>query len=121
MKGMATANVKSRPTTTKAKPAAGKSAVKPAAKATSQRKSRVFSISFPEGMARQVERLAAEEDRSISEYFRELFRKERLEALKAHSQQVRLYAASRPPSPYKEADVETLVDEVRTELANRRK
>ena len=45
------------------------------------RASRVFTISFPEDLAQQVEKLAQQESRDISELFREAFRSYRLERI----------------------------------------
>ena len=46
---------------------------------TRPRASRVFTISFPEDLAQQVEQVAQEESRNISELFREAFRTYRLQ------------------------------------------
>ncbi len=43
------------------------------------RASRVFSISFPENLAQQVEKVAEEESRTISELFRQAFRVYRIQ------------------------------------------
>ena len=45
------------------------------------RTSRVFTISFPEDLATQVEEVARQESRNISELFREAFRTYRLERM----------------------------------------
>ena len=42
--------------------------------ATHSRSSRVFTISFPEELAKQVVAIAEEESRNLSELFREAFR-----------------------------------------------
>ena len=116
---MATTNLKSRTPATKAKPVPRKGVGKPTEKAAPPRKSRVFSISFPEGMARQVERLAAEEDRSISEYFRELFRNQKLATSTRLFQE--LDTLKKTPQAYTADDVEGFVDEVRAEMWAKRK
>jgi metal-responsive CopG/Arc/MetJ family transcriptional regulator len=41
---------------------------------TSSKKQKTFTISFPDDLARKVERLAKQESRNISELFREAFR-----------------------------------------------
>jgi metal-responsive CopG/Arc/MetJ family transcriptional regulator len=79
---------------------------------TRTRSSRVFTISFPDALARQVEEVAAEEDRNISELFREAFRLYKLQLLDR-----RLAAARKaaPPVTAKltQEDIEGFVDEVR--------
>ena len=45
------------------------------------RTSRVFTISFPEDVATQVEEVVRQESRNISELFREAFRTYRLESM----------------------------------------
>lgn len=45
------------------------------------RTSRVFTISFPSDLARQVETLAKEKSRNLSELFREAFRVYRIERI----------------------------------------
>ena len=87
------------------------------------RTSRVFTISFPEDMARQVEQIAKQESRNISELFREAFRTYRLERIQRHLVATRKGVATRTASRYTEAQVEQLVDEIRSELSpgNKRK
>lgn len=82
-------------------------------KSSPTRRSRVFTISFPEDLARQVEAVAKEESRNISELFREAFRRYRIEKRNAKLDRIRAEVAKRSPSPYTEDDVESLVDEVR--------
>ena len=76
------------------------------------RTSRVFTISFPEPLAQQVEQTAREESRNISELFREAFR-----TYKADKFEKELEALRRtlPPTNYTADDVEALVHEVRRE------
>jgi hypothetical protein len=82
--------------------------------ASTSRKSRVFTISFPEELAKQ-------EHRNISELFREAFRAYRIERMHRTLELARKEAASRGPIPYTEDDVENLVDEIRSELYAKRK
>ena len=81
------------------------------------RASRVFTISFPEDLAQQVEKLAQQESRNISELFREAFRSYRLERIHRKLDTVRgkTRGANRPT--YTEEDVARLVDEIRAELS----
>ncbi|HUA91427.1 MAG TPA: ribbon-helix-helix domain-containing protein [Terracidiphilus sp.] len=86
-----------------------------------KRMSRVFTISFPEEMAKQVAAIADEEGRTISELFREAFRAYRLERIHQKLARFRAEAAARAPVKYTEEDVERLVDEIRSERFTRRK
>jgi predicted transcriptional regulator len=71
------------------------------------RNSRVFTISFPENLAQQVEKIAEEESRTMSELFREAFRTD----AEAHN-----------PENYTQDDIERFVDEIRAErYADRQK
>jgi hypothetical protein len=76
------------------------------------RTSRVFTVSFPEPLARQVEEVAREESRNISELFREAFRAYKVYKLERNLEAVR---RSLPPTNYTPDDVEALVHEVRRE------
>jgi metal-responsive CopG/Arc/MetJ family transcriptional regulator len=76
------------------------------------RKSRVFTVSFPEPMAEMVTKIAEEENRSISEVFREAFRAYQWRILERKLEAVR---ATLPPTNYTEDDVEELVHQVRRE------
>jgi len=86
------------------------------ARKTTTRKTRVFSISFPEPMASQVEAIAQKEGRTTSELFREAFRAYRTARRHSILDAARAEAATRGPSPYTEDDVERLVHEVRQEM-----
>jgi metal-responsive CopG/Arc/MetJ family transcriptional regulator len=86
------------------------------AKSTPTRSSRVFTISFPEDLAKQVEAVAKEESRNISELFREAFRTYRIEKIHRRLDKIRADAAARMPVQYTEDDVEAIVDEVRSEI-----
>jgi metal-responsive CopG/Arc/MetJ family transcriptional regulator len=90
-------------------------------KTANRRSSRVFTISFPEALAKQVVAVADEEDRNISELFREAFRNYRLDRIHRKLEVYRAEAAARGPVKYTEEDVETLVHEVRAENSARRK
>jgi metal-responsive CopG/Arc/MetJ family transcriptional regulator len=77
------------------------------------RRSRVFTISFPEDLARQVDQVARRESRNISELFREAFRIYRLEGVHRRLERARAAARLREPHP-EQTDVERFVDEVRS-------
>ena len=77
-----------------------------------QRTSRVFTISFPEPLAQQVEQTAREESRNISELFREAFRSYKADKFEKELEAIR---RSLPPTNYTPDDVEALVDKVRRE------
>lgn len=85
------------------------------------RTSRVFTISFPEDLASQVEELARQESRNISELFREAFRTYRLERIQRKLAATRAAVTARSRPAYTEDDVEELVDEIRAELSAGRK
>ena len=83
--------------------------------ATRSRNSRTFTISFPPELAEQVERVAAVEQRTISELFREVFRQYRsqralaaLDSLVENAQKLGNYG-------HNSGDVNRLVDEVRSQ------
>jgi predicted transcriptional regulator len=83
--------------------------------------SRVFTISFPEDLAQQVEQVAREESRNISELFREAFRTYRVQRAHLTLDKLRSTAQKHDPTPYTQDDIEGFVDEVRSKLALRRK
>lgn len=85
------------------------------------RTSRVFTISFPEDLASQVEEVARQESRNISELFREAFRTYRLERIQRKLAATRAAVTARAGQGYTENDVEELVDEIRAELSSGRK
>jgi len=85
------------------------------------RTSRVFTISFPEDLASQVEEVARQESRNISELFREAFRTYRLERIQRKLAATRAAVTARTGQGYAENDVEELVDEIRAELSSGRK
>jgi Arc/MetJ-type ribon-helix-helix transcriptional regulator len=80
--------------------------------ASRPRTSRVFTISFPEPLARQVEETAREESRNISELFREAWRAYRFDKLERKLEAIR---RALPPTSYTPDDVEAMVDEIRSE------
>jgi len=81
-----------------------------------QRSSRVFTISFPQDLAKQVDKVAKEESRNFSELFREAFRTYRMQRMRQRMQADLEYARSRNPKGYREDDVEGFVDEARAEM-----
>lgn len=85
------------------------------------RNSRVFTISFPEDLARQVEAVAKEESRNISELFREAFRAYRMERNERKLVAARAEAAAKGPLRYTEDDIEAIVDEIRSDNFKKRK
>lgn len=80
-----------------------------------KRHSRVFTISFPEDLARQVDQYAKDESRNISELFREAFRVYRAERIRKRLDEGIEYSRQRNIHGYTPDDVEHLVDEVRAE------
>lgn len=90
-------------------------------KSTATRSSRVFTISFPEDLARQVESTAKEESRNISELFREAFRAYRMERMRVRLAGIRAEAAKRATRVYTEDEVEAIVDEIRSQNSRKRK
>lgn len=82
----------------------------------SKRQSRVFTVSFPEDLARQVDSLAKLESRNISELLREAFRTYRMERIRQRLREDQEYTRSRNKHGYTPDDVERLVDEVRAEM-----
>jgi hypothetical protein len=72
-------------------------------------------------MAKQVIAVAKDENRNISELFREAFRTYHIERIHRKLEKFRAQAAARSPVKYTEDDVETLVHEIRAENYARRK
>lgn len=85
------------------------------------RSSRVFTVSFPEDLARQVDEIAKEESRNLSELFREAFRTYRMERVRRHLRGDLEYAQTRNRRNFGPEDVEKLVDQVRQPPARKRK
>ena len=78
------------------------------------RRSRVFTVSFPEDLASQIDELAQRESRNVSEVFREAFRRYRLESMHRQLGEARTAARARNHPPrHRARDIESLVDEVR--------
>lgn len=85
------------------------------------RTSRVFTISFPADLARQVEQVAKQESRNISELFREAFRNYRFERIQRNMAMSRSAAAAKASRRFRQDDVEGFVDEVRSAFSKKRK
>ncbi len=85
---------------------------------TRTRSSRVFTISFPDALARQVEQTAREESRNISELFREAFRLYKLQSMEKELEAIRRKS---PSTHYTPDDVDGLVDELRRERRESKK
>jgi len=92
-----------------------------AIKTSRRRSSRVFTISFPDPLAKQVIAVAKDENRNISELFREAFRAYLMERNERKLIAARAEAAKQGPIPYTEDDVEALVHEVRREFARKKR
>jgi predicted transcriptional regulator len=86
---------------------------------TRTRSSRVFTISFPDALARQVEQTARKESRNISELFREAWR-----AYKFQQYEQQLIALRPPVDPTEKVvtqdQIEAWVDEIRSENFKRK-
>jgi hypothetical protein len=80
-----------------------------------RRLSRVFTISMPPEMAAAAELLAKNENRTMSELFREAFRAYHAQRIGSIFDEVAKYAATRNPHGYTEDDIPRLVDEARAE------
>jgi hypothetical protein len=88
------------------------------------RTSRIFTISFPESLAQQVEQVARDESRNISELFREAFRAYKVQAMERRLESLRPKALPNAPVLSEEEiqnQIESYVDEVRGEMYARRK
>jgi metal-responsive CopG/Arc/MetJ family transcriptional regulator len=79
------------------------------------RASRVFTISFPEGLAKQVVAVADEESRNLSELFREAFRTYQMERIQRRLLATRRIVAERTSLQAPEDGVEPFVDKSRDE------
>ncbi len=79
------------------------------------RSSRVFTISFPEDLAKQVEETARKESRNVSELFREAFRAYTVLQIHRDLESMR---KTLPPTSYTEKDVPDLVRKARPALTN---
>ena len=82
------------------------------------RNSRVFTISFPDTLARQVEQTAREESRNISELFREAFRVYKFQQFERRLATLR--PKFDPADAPTEDEIEAIVDEIRSENYKRK-
>ena len=80
------------------------------------RRSRVFTISMPPEMAASAEFLAKQENRSMSELFREAFRAYNERQIARFFDEMGEYAKTRNPLGYTEEDIPRLIAEVRAEV-----
>ena len=80
------------------------------------RSSKVIAISLPTEMAQQAEAIAQEEQRSVSELFREAFRSYRAARLKRLLKEANAMARVQAPDIQSEEDIERLVKATRAEL-----
>ncbi len=83
------------------------------------RSSRVFTISFPEPLAQQVEEIAREENQNISELFRQAFRAYKVLAMERRLESLRPPTSLNDPV-VTEDDIQAFVDEVREEMYRER-
>lgn len=88
---------------------------------STKRQSRVFAVSFPEDLARQVDQVAKEESRNVSELFREAFRTYKAERARRKIETDLEYSRLRNSGRFGVSDVEALVDDVRAERQRKRK
>ena len=79
------------------------------------RASRVFTISFPEELAKQVVSVATEESRNLSELFREAFRTYQMERIQRRMLATRRITAERTSLQGPEDEIEPSADETRDE------
>lgn len=82
---------------------------------------RTFSISFPDQLAEQVERVAQEESRTLSELFREAFRSYRADRIRKVLDQSNALSAVLNPEVRSENDVARVVQEYRREKRSRKR
>jgi metal-responsive CopG/Arc/MetJ family transcriptional regulator len=79
------------------------------------RASRVFTISFPEELAKQVVAAATEESRNLSELFREAFRTYQMERIQRRMLATRRITAERISLQCPEYEIEPSADKTRNE------
>ncbi len=84
--------------------------------AAAKERSRVFTIRVPEKVAQQVEQVAKDESRNVSDLFREAFRAYRRQGVRSRLARDLDYARGRNRQRFTQDDVEQLVDQIRTEL-----
>ena len=82
---------------------------------SASRTSRVFTISFPEELAREVVAIADKESRNISELFREAFRTYQMERTQRRRMATRRIAAERRSRQGPEDKIERVADKTRDE------
>jgi hypothetical protein len=85
------------------------------------RSSRVFTISFPEELAKQVVAVAVEESRNLSELFREAFRTYQAERIQRKLMATRRVPAERTSRQGPEDGVEPPTDEAGGEPFSRKR
>ena len=78
--------------------------------------SRNISISLPEEMIQQANQLAASEQRTLSELFREAFRSYRAQQLKKRSEEAGQHALAIPQPGSKIQELSRIAKEIRAEL-----
>jgi predicted DNA-binding protein len=86
---------------------------------TTQRTSRVYTISLPPELAQKAEALARRDSRSMSELFREAFRCYYAEDARKSLMEIGEYAQARNPG-YSKSDLPRLIKEVRENKQPRR-
>ncbi|MGD0681512.1 MAG: ribbon-helix-helix protein, CopG family [Terracidiphilus sp.] len=79
------------------------------------RASHVFTISFPEELAKQVVAVAEEENRNLSELFREAFRTYKLERVQRKLMAMRRITAERTSMQTPEDEIEPVITRARDE------
>jgi metal-responsive CopG/Arc/MetJ family transcriptional regulator len=79
------------------------------------RASRVFTISFPEELAKEVVTVAHEESRNLSELFREAFRTYKVERLQRRLMATRSMKAELASEPWPDDETEPAADQTRDE------
>jgi predicted DNA-binding protein len=86
---------------------------------TTQRTSRVYTISLPPELAQKAEALAKRDSRSMSELFREAFRCYYADDARKKLMEIGEYAQAHNPG-YSEAGLPRLIKEVRSDKPPRR-
>ena len=82
-----------------------------------RRTSKTITISLPPEMAAKAEALAKREGRTMSELFREAFRKYHGSIVDGWFEELAQLGSSRNPHAYTEEDIPRLLKEVRAEMA----
>ncbi len=82
---------------------------------------REFTVRLPEELVTQMEEIALQDSRDISDLFREAFRSYQAERIRRKIAETRATVAARVRAPYTEQDVEQLIDEIRSERYEERK